>query len=355
MRSHPNSVVSFVLLLVLLLFASCGGGSTGVVGPMANRDAAPITLRDAADNTPISTPPPDVDAKSTVGLVLPQVSPDSAAPEAFWEDVPLVSSWDRLLRFYARPADLTTAAESETISLVANGAVSVETSVLMMVASKVELVTWPENTPVAWTAKLYSPVTGYEQDRFAKVIVQPVVPLQPRWYALKVAPLDQPDRYAVQPSWTNLDAGASEESIARFRYGSEPHVIRIVETYAPSVDANNPFALAMELSEILPFDEAAGAITIAGPGTENCVPIAKYSEIASTVVFRCRSSVIGTVVVTAGPPFVGVVGGGVADGDASTDGVDAGGGVTIRVDGSLVQSPYTTTDVSRKEYFVPVW
>lgn len=205
--------------------------------------------------------------------------------------------------FQLSPPDLTTAADDAMISVFAEFRGPVPVEFLTEVASKLSLVTWPEGTPVAWSASFRIASSSRDRDPFSKVLVQPSQPLSSRWYALKVAPLD--GRLALRPMTVSLDSLQPGETMVRFRHGSEPRVVAIDESYQEE-DQRYPFLhefpylIEVMFSETVPTTDAVAAIGLGGLGAIACEPAPAHGDITGRVAFRCRSSVMNNLGVAVG-------------------------------------------------------
>jgi hypothetical protein len=208
------------------------------------------------------------------------------------------ASGDGKVYFQLSPPDQTTAADNVVIAIWAEVPGQVPMSYLTDVAAKVSLVTYPEGTPIAWTANFHIASSSRDRDSHSKVIVLPQVPLVPRWYALKVAKL--PDTMGLRAMTDSVDTSSTGETMVRFRYGSEPRVVMIDEFYEKE-DQEFPYLIEVALSETMATGNAVSAITLNGPIPSVCQPAPTYGTLASTVSFRCRSSAINDLSIAVAP------------------------------------------------------
>jgi hypothetical protein len=196
---------------------------------------------------------------------------------------------------FVSPPDMSTSAENLQIAVWAEKQGATSHDLLLAVASRVSLVTWPELATVPVAVALEEPADIYATQPYAKVVVTPTASLAYRWYALKVTQL--PDPLVLRPSGAyKLPSG---EMVARFRFGAEPQVVQIEELPHAS-DPSAPYSISVELSEAVPVATATSAITLVGSAVSLCDPIMKYGDVTPSVNWKCSSSVLDGLTVSVG-------------------------------------------------------
>ncbi len=191
------------LLAPLAIFVlGCGAGRGNNGSPQAQQDAAVASLDSGPDaplppNTPAEA---GADARSVMG------GGDNTGPTFVAVTV---------LRFV--PLDVTTSAGPVVPGVVldTNGP-GLSDTLIADVLSKLSLRTWPEYAEVQVTKTVHSADAGQV---FPGVSLNPVVPLEDRWYVVRLESIPAGVTLPAAASFVMLPDGAFG---ARFRAGSDP-------------------------------------------------------------------------------------------------------------------------------------
>lgn len=186
-------------------------------------------------------------------------------------------------RVGATPDDLTTSTGTSELSVFAdNGLNAVDSALLEAVAAKVELRTYPELSPVAFTTMMRGPQAGPEPTR-SSIVVTPNVPLEDRWYVLSVSALPSGSVEAFANTALHHTA-ALGVVVSRFRPGSAP-VLRGVSLCQKSAASR----IVVDFSEGVTMETLATRLH-AGDGSCTLVSETGVAAVQPQIFFDCSAS-----------------------------------------------------------------